>query len=101
MMGSLKDNLERHGINPGGGGQDTFIMVVNNSVARGESIYSGIDISGQDFSRFAKRRPKQVLRQGMTSNETIDPLAGVVGMELDDPAEMLRPQFVLEDLDFG
>src|SRR5258706_7587279 len=76
-------------------------MVVNNAVARREPIYRGIDVSWEDFAGFAKSWAEKILGECVAANKPINPLAGVVGVELDDAAEVAGAQFVLQDLDFG
>src|SRR5881296_1690483 len=93
-MRCFEDDLERHRIHFRRGSQHTVIMIINNSIPRGEAIDGGVDIARQNFSGLAQRWPQQVFSQGMAPHKTVDTLARIVGVELDDSAEMAGAQFV-------
>ena len=51
MMRRFENNFKwRFGLH--GGGEDAFVALINNSVARGEAVDGGVHIAREDFSRF-------------------------------------------------
>ena len=98
-MRRFENDLERQRFHFRRRGQHPFIMVVDDSVPRRKTIDQRIHIARQDFACFEQRRAQQVLRQRMAANKTIDSLARIVGVQLHQSAEMLRLEFMFENLD--
>lgn len=99
-MGSFENYFERHGIDPGWSREYSLVMVEDNAIARGEAIDNCIDVARQNFAGFGEGRAKEVLGQRVAANKTVKTVAGVIGMELDNPVEMGGAEFVLQNFDF-
>src|ERR1700758_4865721 len=100
-MRRFQNDFERDRVHPRRGSQNAIVMVVNDAVAGGKTIYNGIDVARQDFAGFLESGPEEVFGQCMAANETVNSLTGVVSMKLNDPAEMIRAEFVFENLHLG
>src|SRR5258707_11973613 len=80
QMGGFEDDFERHGVHLSRGSEDTFVMVVHDSISGSKAVDSSIDITGQDFASFAQSWPQQIFCERMASDETIDAIAGIIRM---------------------
>src|SRR5580765_6920950 len=99
-MRGFENDFKRGGIDAGRGGENTLVLFVNDAVAGGEAVNGGVDVSGQYFTGLPESGTEQILSQGVAANESVNSLAGVIGVQLNDAVEMVGAKFVLEDFNF-
>src|SRR3569833_2744247 len=64
-------------------GQNPLLAAVDDSVARGEAIDGGVDVSRENFSSLRQRRSLKIFGYGLPAHKAVETVAGVIGMELD------------------
>src|SRR5712672_2027625 len=101
VMRGFEDDFEWDRIDAGWSGENTLVLFVDDSVARGETVNDCVDIARQNFAGSGQRRAKQIFGQSVAANKAVKTFAGIVSMQLDDAVEMAGAKFVLENFNFG
>ena len=80
VMRGFEDDFERDWINTGWSGENTLVLFIDDTVARGEAINDCVDIARQNFAGFGEGGAKQVFGESMAANKSVETLAGIVSV---------------------
>src|SRR5690349_10597723 len=96
-MWRFEDDFEWHRFNLWGRRQNSFVLIVNDSIPSCESVDGGADVPRQNSPGCEQCRAQQVLSQRVATHKTVQSVTRVVGMKLDDPVKVACAKFVFED----
>src|ERR1043166_1799375 len=99
-MRSFQNDFKRDRLHLRRSSQHPIVMVIDNTIARGESVDGRIGVPRNNFTGLGQRGAQEVFCQGVTTDKAINAFTGVIGMKLNNAAEMARAQLLLQYRDF-
>lgn len=90
-MGGFEYDFERHRAHLRRCRQHTVVDIVDNAVARGKTVDSGVNVAREDFAGFTEGRAQKIFRKRVAPDKAINAVAGIIGVKLDEAAKMAVP----------
>src|SRR5438477_213375 len=91
VMRGFQNDLEGHWIQFGRRSENAVVTFGNDPILRGEAINDLALVAREDFFSGPQGGFEQAFGEHRATDESIDPVAAVIGVERNQPVELPRP----------